>query len=77
MVSINIVAKMICSGECGKTEMNEEESNPLEKLCVAAADNDLDSAKAILAANPNVLKPGKDRLRSGETLHFPENLKKI
>jgi|GEM_PF-6435970 len=32
-------------------------STPLKELCVAAGDNDLESAKAIIAANPDVLKP--------------------
>ena len=32
-------------------------SNPLQALCDAAADNDLESANSIIAATPNVLKP--------------------
>ena len=31
--------------------------NPLKELCVAAGDNNLASANAIIAANPDVLKP--------------------
>ena len=32
-------------------------TNPLKELCAAAADNDLESARAILASNPEILKP--------------------
>ena len=32
-------------------------SNPLHDLCSAAADNDLKSARAIIATNPEILKP--------------------
>ena len=31
-------------------------SNPIQNLCTAAADNDLKSAKSIIAANPDILK---------------------